>query len=457
MKKISLLLLVFAIVLVSGCNKKEAQPETKINKKEYAEKVKKEFMHAWNAYKKYAWGHDALKPLSKKPHDWYGQSFLMTPVDAFDTMVLMGLDEEVAKTKELIFSKLDFDKDVKVQNFEITIRMLGGLISAYMWDGDERFLKLATDLADRLLPVFNSPTGMPYVFVNLKTGKVEGNINNPAEIGTLLIEFGALSKLTGNNIYYEKAKKAMMGLVERTTKVGLVGTTINVETGEWIIKECHLSGMLDSYFEYLLKAGILFNDKECMDAWKESIVAINKYLADDTVDGLWYSHVNSETGERIRTQFGALDAFFPAVLALGGDLDRAKALQENCFKMWTKFGIEPEQYNYKTGEVLSAPYFLRPENIESAYYLYHYTKDEKYIKMGKTYLESLIKYCRAEEGYSHLESVVTKEKSDNMESFFFAETLKYLYLLFDEEQSMKFDDVIFNTEAHPFKKSFIKN
>ena len=147
--------------------------ESEINKKEYAEQVKQEFLHSWNAYKKYAWGQDQLKPLSKTFRNWYDESLLMTPVDAFDTMILMGLTEEANETKELIFKNLSFDKNFLVQNFEITIRLLGGLISAYQLDGDKRFLDLAEDLGNRLLPAFNSKTGMPYVNVNLKTGEVK--------------------------------------------------------------------------------------------------------------------------------------------------------------------------------------------------------------------------------------------------------------------------------------------
>ncbi|HEX7130388.1 MAG TPA: glycoside hydrolase family 47 protein, partial [Rhodanobacteraceae bacterium] len=91
-----------------------------------AARVKAEFLHAWNNYKRYAWGHDELKPLSKAPHDWYGQSLLMTPVDALDTLVLMGLKEDADEDRALIDAKLDFDKDIYVKNFEITIRLLGG-------------------------------------------------------------------------------------------------------------------------------------------------------------------------------------------------------------------------------------------------------------------------------------------------------------------------------------------
>ena len=108
-------------------------------------------------------GHDALKPLSKAPQDWYAQSLLMTPVDALDTMLLMGLDDEAKDARELIATQLSFDKDLDVKHFEVVIRLLGGLLSAYQMTGDERLLKLAEDLGKRMLPVFDTPTGLPYV------------------------------------------------------------------------------------------------------------------------------------------------------------------------------------------------------------------------------------------------------------------------------------------------------
>jgi len=88
--------------------------------------------------------------------------------------------------------------------------------------------------------------------------------------------------------------------------------------------------------------------------------------------------------------------------------------------MWKKFDIEPEQFDYKSGNVISPNYILRPEIVESAYYLYCYTKNQKYLDMGKSFFESIVKYCKAEEGYAALKSVITKEKSDSMESFFLA-------------------------------------
>ena len=192
------------------------------SKPKLAAEVRAEFLHAWNGYKKYAWGHDDLKPLSKSYHDWYDEPLLMTPVDSLDTMILMGLNDEARITRRYIVRNLSFDKDISVQNFEITIRILGGLLSSYQLSGDKRLLWLAEDLGNRLLPVFNSPTGLPYRYVNLKTGKVRGEKTNPAEAGTLLIEFGTLSKLTGRPIFYDKAKRALVEIYKRRSPIGLV-------------------------------------------------------------------------------------------------------------------------------------------------------------------------------------------------------------------------------------------
>lgn len=429
-----------------------ADNEQEFNKKEMAAKVKAEFLHAWNGYKEFAWGYDALLPLSQKPHNWYKKSLLMTPVDAFDTMILMDLPAEANEAKELIFKDLDFEVDMEVQNFEVSIRIFGGLLSAYELDGDPRFLSLAEDLGKRLIKSFNSPTGMPYRFVNLKTGVTSGEISNPAEIGTYLLEYGTLSKLTGNPVYYQTAMKAMTAMYALRSPINLTGEEVNVETGKVTNPESHISGCIDSYLEYMLKGSILFNDKQLDTMWKTTITAANKYLADNTKEGLWYGHANMYTGKRTTTTYGALDAFFAGTLAMNNDLKKAAELQKSNYRMWMIDGIEPEIMNYKTMKAEYASYALRPENFESAYYLYQYTNDPQYLEMGKTMFENLVKFCRTDVAYAALKDVQTKEKKDSMESFFFAETLKYAYLLFDESGKLEFNKVIFNTEAHPFKR-----
>ncbi len=452
--KTGLALLLLSLHLLA-CNRSGTDNHDKdVGKPAMAEQVKEAFLHAWRGYEKYAWGHDALKPLSKSHHDWYEHSLLMTPLDAFDTMILMGLDEEAKEAKSLLLENLSFDRDMEVQVFEINIRMLGGLLSAYQLDGDERFLTLARDLADRLLPAFETPTGMPYRFVNLRSGAVRDPLNNPAEIGTLIIELGTLSRLTGNHRYYDSAKRAHRAVFERHSTVGLPGTVIDVTNGEWVNRESHISGRIDSYYEYMLKAAILFDDADFRHMWESSIAAVHRHLADTTETGFWYAHVDMDTGERIRRQFGALDAFMPAVLALGGDLERARNLQDSCFKMWTTFGIEPEQIEYEKMEILTSSYVLRPENIESAYYLHQITGDARYLKMGKTMFENIVEHCKVEAGFAAISDVRTMEKRDEMESFFLAETLKYAFLLFAPNSVLPFAETIFNTEAHPIRKTW---
>src|SRR5438876_6013740 len=428
------------------------KPREDEHARKLADRVRTEFLHAWNNYERYAWGHDALGPLSKTGHDWYGQSLLMTPVDALNTLILMHLDAEAERARSLIATDLSFDRDIYVKNFAIAIRLLGGLLSSDQLSGDKRLLRLAEDLGKRLLPVFNSPTGLPYVYVNLRTGQTRDPVTNPAETGTLLLEFGTLSKLTGDPVYYEKAKLALVETFKRRSPLGLVGESINVETGAWSNTDSHISGGIDSYYEYLWKCWRLFGDKDCRDMWNASTPAVNKYLADETGGELWYGHADMQTGARTETTYRALDAFFPALLALSGDLERSRRLQASSFKMWNLHGIEPETLDYKTMRVVAGSYHLRLEIIESTYYLYHYTGDREYRRMGEKMFDDFVKYCRTDAGYAALADVISKQQLDEMQSFVLAETFKYFYLLFAPPETLKFDKVIFNTEAHPLSR-----
>lgn len=446
-----LILGVSALLLVSGFATPDSVP---LNRAEWADRARAELLHSWRAYERHAWGFDELKPLSKAGHNWHAESLLMTPVDSLDTLLLMGIKDEADKAKALIVEKLSFDKDFEVKNFEITIRLLGGLLSAYQMTGDARLLKLADDLGTRLLPAFDSPTGLPYMYINLKTGKTSGVRTNPAEIGTLILEFGTLAKLTQKPIYYDKAKNALVQLYNRRSKIGLVGEEINVETGEWVSRNSHVGGGIDSYYEYLLKCSKLFGDKDCGRMWKESHRALNKHLADRAPSGLWYGQVDMATGKRTASEFGALHAFLPGVLALGDDPGRARDLQASAYKMWKLQGIEPEVLDYQTMKITHAGYPLRPEIIESAYVLHRRTKDPRYLEMGRTFFEGLLAHCRTEAGYTVLKDVTTKEKGDLMPSYFLAETLKYLYLLFAPEETLDIDKVVFNTEAHPLRRTW---
>jgi ER degradation enhancer, mannosidase alpha-like 2 len=417
--------------------------------------VRDAFLHAWRGYRRYAWAHDDLDPLSRNPHDWYSVPFLMTPVDAYDTMLLMGLSAEAADAKRLILERLSFNRDVSVQVFEVTIRLLGGLLAAYQMDHDPRFLTLATDLGDRLLPAFRSHTGMPFRYVNLRTGMTHGSVSNPAEIGTLMLEFGTLARLTGKPVYYRTAKRAVEALYRRRSTIGLVGSTIDVRTGAWQDSTSHVGGGIDSWYEYLLKSWLLFGDRDFKRMWDESVGPMNRYLADERFGSLWYGQANMSTGTRTGTQFGSLEAFLPAVLALSGDTVRAGSLMYSVNRMWTTFGVEPEALDYSTMTIGPYPgYELRPEALESAYYLYRLTGDARYRRMGEAMWQAIDRWTRTPDGFAALTDVRTKEKRDRMHSFLFAETMKYAWLLLAPAAALDLHAVVFNTEAHPLRRTW---
>ncbi len=446
-----LILMLSGLVFFTGitCN---GQSFSEKEKNAEVKKIRNACHFAWDGYMKYAAGYDMLKPLSMKGSNWYSVSFQMTPLDAFDTFILMGMKKEAKEAKNLVLSNLKFDVDQEVQLFEINIRLLGGLLSAYELDGDDQFLQLAKDLGKRLLPAFNSGTGMPYRYVNLKTGKTRDPLSNPAEIGTYLLEFGKLTEYTHDSVYYNTAKKATLEVFRRRSDNDLVGTVINVNTGDWKNRETQIGARIDSYYEYLFKAWLLFGDRDCYFAWKTSNKSILKHLLVSTPNGSFFTRADMNSGKETRPFYGALDAFYAGILSLAGDTSTAAEVQKGNFYMWKHFNIEPEVFNFRTNEIVSPSYPLRPENLESCFYLYRATKDDKYLRMGQTMIEDIISKCKTTAGFAEIKDVRTMEQEDSMESFFLAETLKYAYLLFAPESTLDLKNVVFNTEAHPLKR-----
>lgn len=452
MRKVAIFLTLLICFQVTDIDAKSSKKE----QKEYAERVKTAFKKGWKAYKDYGWGDDAVNPIKRGSHNWYEESLLMTPIDAFSTMYLMGLEDEMEENKALIFEKMDFDKDFEIQQFEIAIRILGGLISSYQLDGDPRFLELAKDLGDRMLPVFDTPTGIPYRLVNLRTGKISGNVTNPCEVGSMMLEYGMLSKLTGDDRYYNACKRGVVSLFEKRGETDLVGSGVNCDTGEWTDTRAHIRGGIDAYYEYLLKAYLLFGDEDFKDMWIVCRDAVNKHLEHEVESGYWIGCVDMNSGERLDTYFGALDCFWNGCLVLDGDLIRAEKLQKSIYKMWNLHDIEPESIDYVKMEAVSKYYMIRPEAIESTYYVWRATGDDKYYEQGKHMFESIEKYCQVENGYVQIQDVTTKEHWDTLESFFFAETMKYCYLFFAPKGTFDFSEYVLNTEAHPFRNSWDK-
>lgn len=447
--RLSFLLALTVLVSLTGASQTLSNKE----KKALQNQVREACRHAWSGYMKYARGYDALKPISKTGHNWYGSSLLMTPVDAFDTFILLGMKKEANEAKDLIVSNLNFNLDTDVQLFEVNIRLLGGLLSAYEVSGVEKLLLLARDLADRLKPAFNSPTGMPYRYINLRTGAVRDARSNPAEIGTYLLEFGKLTGYTGDSSYYRVARKATLEIFRRRSDLDLIGSMIDVETGEWIRPECRIGAYVDSYFEYLYKAWLLFGDPEYLEAWNVHRKAISKYMVKIEKSGWFCTRADILSGKEIRPLYGALDAWYAGTLALSGDTANAASLQRGNFHMWTRFNMEPEEFDFRKDSITHPGYPLRPENIESCFYLYRATGNTMYQVMGKCMVQDIIKNTRTDAGFAAVKDVRTLELSDSMESFFFAETLKYAWLLFQQkDQGYDLREGVFNTEAHFFRR-----
>ncbi|TVQ90173.1 MAG: hypothetical protein EA393_06270 [Bacteroidetes bacterium] len=174
----------------------------------------------------------------------------------------------------------------------------------------------------------------------------------------------------------------------------------------------------------------------------------------ETDSTLWYGAANKYTGEIIKEHDVTLwDAFLPLVLISSGDSDRAAKIVYTWDKLWNKHSLLPMGYNFHRDEITNPPYYLNPELIESAYYMYHYTNDTLYLNMLKQYWADIKEYCRADIAYTHIEkiNIITKEQADQMSTFFFAETLKYFYLAFPGSEVHP-ENFVFNTEAHPYRK-----
>ncbi len=440
------LLLLFSMV---SCG----QPETEHPTQQLAIRVRHDTKRSWDAYRDYAWGKDVLLPLSNSGMNWYEESLNISPIDAFSTLVLTGLTEDADQVLRYVADSVFFNKDFNAKVFEVNIRVLGGLLSMYQLSGDRRILEKAVDFGNRLMPAFRSATGIPHYWVNLETGVAEGSVVNVAEAGTYLLEMGMLSYFTGDPVYYQAAKRSSRAIFDRRSEIGLVGEVIHIETGEWINPTSHICAGTDSYYEYLYKGWLLFGDPELKEMWDASIEAVLKYLPEEIDGRVWYGRVNMYTGEHTSSVVTLWDAFMPALLAVSGHIHEAAELQESWDWLWRKNGLEPMIYDYKIDSILNPEYDLNPEIIESAWYLWELTGEQRYIEMIKGYYADLMEFCSTDVAFTAIKDVVTGEQRDYMATYFLAETLKYLYLAFAGQEMYNLETVVFSTEAHPYLKA----
>ncbi|CCD68813.1 alpha-1,2-Mannosidase [Caenorhabditis elegans] len=438
--------------------------------------VVKAFQHAWIGYKKYAWGHDTLKPVSKSYSDWFDTG--LTIVDGLDTAIIMGLEDEATEATEWIQNTLTFEKDRMVNFFECTIRVLGGMMSAFHLTGKKMFLEKSVDLGDRLLSAFKSPSPIPYSDVNLlkrtATNPQWGADSSLSEVTTVQLEYRALSRASGNSTYEDLTFNVFKHIhkIGCETHEGLCGMFINANTGNFKKDSTITFGARsDSFYEYLFKQWI--QTGKTIDWLKEdygkAMKAMEKYLYRNSKPNKMFFIGELLSGQTYSPKMDHLVCFIAGTLSQGSQhgfprkhLDMAEKIGETCHNMYdnpTGLGPEIAHFNMIPGKEdlyvkpLDAHCLLRPEAIEAWFYLYRFTGDKKYQEWGWSAFQAIEKYARIPTGgYSSISNVkqINVRFRDSMESFLLGETFKYLYLLLGDDQTvLPLDKWVFTTEGHP--------
>ncbi|CAL7945771.1 unnamed protein product [Xylocopa violacea] len=439
------------------------------------EEAKDMFCHAYNAYMDNAYPADELMPLSCKGRyrgsepnrgdiDSTLGNFSLTLVDTLDTLVVLGDLEEFERAVKLVIRDVSFDTDVIVSLFETNIRMLGGLLSGHIlaeylqqranimpWYRGE-LLNLAKDLGYRFLPAFNTTTGIPYGRINLKYGMKGVPLEVSRETctacaGSMILEMAALSRLTGEPIFEEKAQKAMDVLWRmRHRGTDLMGSVLNVHSGDWVRRDSGVGAGIDSYYEYCLKAYILLGDEKYLGRFNKHYQAVMKYVSQGPM--LLDVHMH-RPNTNSKNFMDALLAFWPGLQVLKGDIKPAVETHEMLYQVMQRHNFIPEAFTTDF-QVHWGHHPLRPEFLESTYFLYRATGDHYYLGVGRKVLKSLQTYARVPCGYAAVSDVRTNKHDDTMDSFVLSETFKYLFLLFAEpgELLLDLDEFIFTTEGH---------
>ncbi|GJD07550.1 Probable alpha-mannosidase I MNS4 [Galdieria sulphuraria] len=370
--------------------------------------VKEMFRFGFDSYIKAAYPRDNLMPLSCNGTDSMG-GLLVTLVDNLDTLLIFeeySLFKQYTLELESLFN-VDINRTVNI--FETTIRVIGGLLSSHVLlteasdvvglaqdffpEYSGSLLKIARKLADRFLPAFETPTGIPFGSIHLINGvsTSESLIACTAGAGTLLLEFGTLSRLTGDPKYYHVAYRAMKSLFAHASSRGLLGKHIHILNGKWLYNVTGIGGDADSFFEYLLKGFALFGDYELLKMFQSCHESIRNYLWNEPCSKFSESH----------------RAF--------------------C-SIFSKFGMLPEAFSIKKRTPVkgSNGYPLRPELFESNFYLFWATGDPSLLSITRNAIWSLENLTRTPCGYSSIRDVNKHDRDDIMESFFLSETCKYL-------------------------------
>ncbi|XP_027011206.2 mannosyl-oligosaccharide 1,2-alpha-mannosidase IA isoform X1 [Tachysurus fulvidraco] len=465
---------VFEYVQPPGATGREpSDPETR----EKRAKIKEMMQFAWNNYKRYAWGANELRPVSKQGHssNLFGSLRGATIVDALDTLYIMEMYDEFEAATEWVEKNLDFNMNTEISIFEVNIRFVGGLLSAYYLSGKEVFRRKAIELGEKLLPAFKTPTGIPWALLNLKSGIgrnwpwASGGSSILAEYGTLHLEFVHLSQLSGKPEFAEKVMNIRKVLNRLAKPQGLYPNYLNPNSGQWGQHHVSVGGLGDSFYEYLLKAWIMSDkqDEEAKNLYYAALKAIETGLIRKSSGGLTY--IAEWKGGLLEHKMGHLTCFAGGMIALGADgapedqtghqMELAAEIARTCHESYARTNLKlgPEAFRFDGGVEAIATrqnekyFILRPEVIETYMYMWRFTHDPKYRQWGWEAVQALEQHCKVEGGYSGVRDVYsnTPNHDDVQQSFYMAETLKYLYMLFSDDDHLPFEHWVFNTEAHP--------
>ena len=427
---------------------------------------------AWDSYRKYAWGADELKPVSNRSHDWLKLG--ATLVDCLDNLWIMGMKEEFAEARQWVATRLSFSTSRGVSMFETTIRILGGLLSAYELSKDKIFLTKGQELADKMMFAFdkNPRTGLPCTTINLGGGTCTyaswtGNAAILAEFGTIQLEYKYLAYHTGEIRYWNVVER-IMGLMRKVDKPhGLYPVFMSPNGGSWTSQKITLGALGDSFYEYLIKQWLITKKKEpyLREMFDSAMLSIARKLVQRSSPS-GFVYIADWSGAALTHKMDHLACFAGAMYAVGaqdgGQYDNeymalAEALGETCYKMYanTVTGLSPEFVQFVGGRDMATPrqasYNIgRPEAVETWFYMWYYTRDPKWREMGWRVFEAFEKYASTGSGWTALPDVDNpRRRDDKMESFVLAETVKYMYLLFDPDYPIPLEKYVFNTEAHP--------
>lgn len=440
----------------------------------YRDAAKRIFSDAYDAYMARAFPAGELRPVSCQGGDFELVKLpAVTLIDALDTLAVVENTSEFRRAVSLVtslFGEAGFDLDVNVSVFETNIRVLGGLLSAHglaanselgLYPGyNGSLLVLAEDLGRRLLPAFETATGIPYGTVNLRHGVPRGETAaaSVAGGGSLSLEMSVLSAYTGNPIFGDKGRDAARALYERRAKTtGLLGKHVNVQSGKWIESLSGIGSNSDSFYEYLAKNYALLGDLDSWTMFADAYEAVDRHSR----IGAWYADVDMFTAKPRRQHFENLQAFWPGVQAAAGDLSSAADSLNAFYLVFQDWAALPENFDFRAMQLfpsaktsLRSP--LRPELLESTLILHRATHEPSWLWAAARVLEAIDSVNKAPCGFASLANAATQTLDDEMPSFFLAETAKYLYLIFAPDNLVDRGDYVFSTEAHLFSISAVR-